>query len=324
MSVAAQIEQEERLSQNLLRTRGPMSFRKAEAVRDFPPPSTDRFPPEAFALPPEFRSAPVSAAIYRLISNEFTIQPDQPITYREISEARAYTSTLLGVDLSAVRVEVVPVHEWDEGATVEGFQVPVGVRDHLVFVPDMFMSPQELLCHELAHAGHTTAQRLNGELPYFSTAPLTAELVAHYCQYNYLLEHKDRAHFVGALMQLMTASYALAIYASGIHNDFGAFLKAAEAREIREALPRDVLESTYRTFQTDRRFWHQEVMRGVSNILALLLVDEHEGMRRFISADRIDQTLEAKLIAAFPNVDLLTSFGNVNDQLFMLLERFNS
>lgn len=54
-----------------------------------------------------------------------------------------------------------------------------------------------------------------------------------------------------------------------------------------------------------------------------LLIDEHEGMSRFISEDRIDQKLETKLRTAFPNLDPLASFINVNDKIFEILERFN-
>lgn len=324
MSIEERIKYEELVSERLLGTSGPMSSRKEEAIRGLTMPTGSNFPPEANVFPTQFISAPVSASVYELIADEFNLQPDQRITNQMISEARAYTSTLLGVDLDSVHVEIVPIQEWDEGDTVEGFQVPVGVRDHLVFVPNWFSSPEELLCHELAHAGHTTARRINGELSYFDATPVTAELVAHYVQYNYLLEHKDRTHFVAALGQLTTASYALAIYASRIYDNFVSFLGTEWAKEFRKAMSIDILRNTYEKFQANQQYWLQEVSRGIANILALLLIDEHEGMRRFISEDRIDQTLETKLRTAFPNFDPLASFTNVNDKIFELLERFNN
>lgn len=323
MSIAERIKYEELISERLLGASGPMSFRKAEAIRGLTMPSGSSFPPEANVFPAQFISAPVSASVYGLIANEFYQQPDQRVTSLMISKARAYTSTLLGVDLDSVRVEVVPVQEWDDADTVEGFQVPVGLRDHLVFVPSFFSSPEELLCHELAHAGHTTARRSNGELWYFDATPVTAELVAHFVQYNYLLDHKDRAHFVAALAQLTTASYALAIYASRIYNNFVSFLGTEWAKEFRKTMPLNVLKDTYEKFQADQQNWLREVSRGIANILALLLIDEHEGMRRFISEDRIDKALETKLRSAFPSVDLIAEFANVNEKIFEILERFN-
>lgn len=323
ISVAAKIEIEERLSRQLLSARGPISRRKEEAIRGIPLTTAGSYPPQAAQIPQGFISAPISAAIYSLIDAEFVLPPNERVTTCMVSEARAYTSKLLGVDLEAVRVEVVPSHEWDERDTVEGFQISVGVRDHLIFVPDSFSSPVELLCHELAHAGHVTAQRMNGELPYYSNTPITAELVAHFVQYNYLLKHKDRAHFVAALGQLTTATYALAIYASGICDDFVSFFGTDYAKAIRKAMRIEILESTYKRFQANSEYWIQQAQRGISIVLALLLVDEHVGMKRFISADRIDETLESKLRSAFPNLDILTSFEKVNDQIFKLLDRFN-
>ncbi|MGD8219745.1 hypothetical protein [Pseudomonas brassicacearum] len=323
MSIAEKIEIEKLVSSRLLSARGLMSQRKAEAIRGVPLPTTASFPPEALKLPIEFVSAPISTAIYKLIAAEFRDLPKSLVTAPMISEARVYTSELLGVDLDAVRVEIVPLHEWDEGDSIEGFQVPVGIRDHLVFVPDRFSSPEELLCHELGHAAHVTAQRMNGELPYFDNLPTTAEFVAHYVQFNYLLNHKDRIHFVAALGQLTTASYALSIFASGIYDNFVSYLGSDWAKEIRKAMPIGTVERTYAHFQANPQEMQNQAMRGIAIVLALLLIDEHEGMKRFVSIDRIDHSLEAKLRTAFPDVDFLGSFAKVNEQILQLLERFD-
>jgi hypothetical protein len=322
MTIAEKVELETLISSKLLGAKGSISQRKAEAIQGINLPTAASYPPEALKLPREFLTAPVSTAIYKLIATEFKDFPKKRVTNPMISEARAYTSALLDVDLEAVRIEVVPDSEWDEGDSIEGFQVAVGVTDHLVFVPESFSSPEELLCHELGHSGHVTAQRMNGELPYFDNLPTTAELVAHYVQFNYLLEHKDRAHFVAALAQLTTASYALSIYASGIYDDFFSYLNSDLAAQIRKAMPIQTLQNFYAHFQANQQDRNHQAMRGIAIVLALLLVDERDGMRRFIRADRIDHSLETKLRNAFPNLDLLLSFAKINERIFELLERF--
>lgn len=153
--------------------------------------------------------------------------------------------------------------------------------------------------------------------------PTTAEFVAHFCQYNYLLDHGTRDDFVSALGQLTTATFALSIMASNVLDDFEEFLKSEYAQAITEAMSMEVIERTYLAFSADKPHLQREALRGMAIILALWVVDEHEGMKRFISADRIDQTLDVKLDAAFPGVDFMDAFSNVNEQIYKLLDRFN-
>jgi hypothetical protein len=322
VSIEELIAYETLISQNLLRARGKISERQEAALRDVVPP-VYATPKAAGMFPDYFFSSPISSDVYSLIAEGFKHFPDLAVTESDISAARKYTSDLLGVDLQSVRVEVVPTPEWDHGHGAEGFQIPIGLKDHMVFVPAAFTSPVELLCHEFGHAGHTTAQRQNGELPYFFVMPTTAELVAHFCQYNYLLDHGTRAQFVSALGQLTTATFAHSIVSSNELDDFEAFLKTEYAEAISRAMPFEVIERTYRAFSADKPHLYRESLRGIAIILALWLVDDHEGMKRFISADRIDQTLVVKLDAAFPGVDFMDAFSNVNEQIYKLLDRFN-
>lgn len=323
ISVDDVIAYETFVSQNLLCSRGTISERQATSIRGVVPPPY-AMPDTAYMLPVGFWSSPISVDVYRLIAEGFDFGPAQALTEANINEARQYTSNLLGVDLQGVRIEVVPSREWDLGDTVEGFQIRVGLTDHMVFVPDAFVSPVELLCHELGHAAHTTAQRQNGELPFFFTAPTTAEFVAHVCQYNYLLDHGTRAQFLSAMGQLTTATFALSIMASQINDDFEAFLNTQHAEAITQAMPMDIVEDTYWKLSGDGQHLLRESMRGMAIILALWFVDDHEGMKRFISADRIDQPFDVKLAAAFPGKDFMEAFESVNEQFFNLLDRFNS
>ena len=323
ISVDDVIAYETLVSQKLLCARGTISERRAKSrLGVAQPPYT--MPQTVLELPDVFWSSPISVDVYRLIGKSFNVEPAQAVTEAKISEARQYTSNLLGVDLQGVRVEVVPSREWDHGDTVEGFQISVGLTDHMVFVPDAFASPVELLCHELGHAAHTTARRQNGELPYFFAAPTTAEFVAHVCQYNYLLDHGTRAQFLNAMGQLTTATFALSIMASEITDDFEAFLNTQHAKAITQAMPMDVVRNTYWEFSRDSRHLLNESMRGMAIILALWFVDDHEGVKRFISADRIDQPFDEKLAAAFPDKDFMEAFDSVNEQFFTLLDRFSS
>jgi hypothetical protein len=323
ISVDDVIAYETLVSQKLLCARGTISERQAKCRQGVVPPPYV-MPKTAYMLPGGFWSSPISVDVYRLIGEGFNMEPAQAVTEAEINEARQYISNLLGVDLQGVRVEVVPSREWDQGDTVEGFQFRVGLTDHLVFVPDAFASPVELLCHELGHAAHTTAQRQNGELPYFFAAPTTAEFVAHVCQYNYLLDHGTRAQFLTAMGQLTTATFALSIMASEILDDFEAFLNTQHAEAITQAVSMDIVKDTYWKFSRDRQHLLNESMRGMAIILALWFVDDHEGVKRFISADRIDQTFDVKLSVAFPDKDFMEAFERVNEQFFTLLDRFNS
>jgi hypothetical protein len=315
------IAYEKLLSQNLLLARGTITERQEASQRGVvPPPYT--MPQTAYMLPGGFWSSPISAHVYSLIAAGFNQTPSLAVTDADISEARQFTSNLLGVDLKDVRVEVVPSREWDQGDTVEGFQIRVGFTEHMVFVPDTFCSPVELLCHEFGHAAHTTAQRQNGELPFFFAAPTTAEFVAHFCQYNYLLDYGTRAQFLSALGQLTTATFALSIVASQVYDDFEAFLDTENAQAITQAMPLDVVKDTYWMFSADRPHLLRESMRGMAIILALWFVDEHEGMKRFIYADRIDEPFDVKLTAAFPDKDFVDAYENVNEQVQKLLDRF--
>ncbi len=56
-------------------------------------------------------------------------------------------------------------------------------------------------------------------------------------------------------------------------------------------------------------------------MLALLLLDENEGMRRYASLDRVDRRLQDKLSDAFAGKDVLMSFSKINERIEELLER---
>jgi hypothetical protein len=75
-------------------------------------------------------------------------------------------------------------------------------------------------------------------------------------------------------------------------------------------------------FSADRQYLFRESMRGMAIILALWFVDDHEGMKQFISDDRVDQQLDEKLAKAFRDKNFTEAFEKVNDQFYKLLDRF--
>ena len=248
------------------------------------------------------------------------LQP-QPVLDQHIAAARTYTSALLDIDLDAVEVVVVPAADWDL-PVAEGCSFFYTVDQHLVFVPPTFTAPIELLCHELGHAAHATGRRQTEALPFYLGLAVTEELVALFSQFNYILAHGTRRHFLEALGILTTASFAMSIWGTqGAPRDLEGYMRTPQAVEIQKAVAFHNLSYQFMQFaQHDHEFVNQ-IHRGVALVLALLLIDEHEGMRRFIALDRVDHSLADKLAAAFPGVDLDAGLARINQQIAALAAR---
>ncbi|MBK3780442.1 hypothetical protein G3A43_09405 [Paraburkholderia aspalathi] len=294
----------------------------AETSTQIAPPE---LPPEAQSLPRGFISAPVSTATYRQIWKEATAHPfrSYDVSTAHIEEARSYVQDLFDIDLSRVRVEVIPKDQWDDPA--EATTLKGGVDSHLIFIPETCgCPPSELLVHEFGHTGHYTAQRRNTEIEYFWQLPVTAEFAAHFSQHNFILERLTRGAFMHAMGQFVTATYALAIFSANALQNFDSFMQSEQAQGIRQAWPMKDLVTTFMAFQQDQSYFIEQCQRGISLILALLLIDEREAMRRFIRLDRIDHSLGAKLKAAFPESGVIDAFPQINAQVAHLLTRFAS
>lgn len=208
------------------------------------------------------------------------------------------------------------------GWGAEGKHYRAGVDQHFILMPERVASPVEVLVHEFGHSAHTILQRQNGEYPFFYAANSTVELIAHFCQYRYILDHLSREHFLIALGQLVTSSYALSIAASRITDDFEAYLASPEGLEIYKGWSYPMLQQQYELFSQNKADYWAECNRAISLILALLLIDDVEGMSRFASIDRIDRPLAPKLEEAFPGVLARMSFADINAKIQELLARF--
>lgn len=327
MSVEVLVEMELKRKAALLGGIGSVRDRDAASLAGLTTPTPPELPADAFHLPREFISAPVSAETYRAIDAAFASYDGQValqerrMTPEGVDEARAYVAGLMGVDLGSIGVEIIPLQQWQDGGA-EGKHYRAGVDQHFILMPERVASPVEVLVHEFGHAAHTILQRQNGEYPFFYTAPNSSEFIAHFCQYRYVLDHLSREHFLVALGQLVTASYALSIAASGVADDFEEYLATPEAQGIYKGWPLHVLQAQYELFSQNKGYYWVECNRAISLILALLLIDDAEGMRRYASLDRIDVPLEAKLEAAFPGALAKMSFADINAKIQELLACF--
>jgi len=325
MNIELLTRAEAQFKETLLTARGNFEERRRQALDQAPQIGFPAVSQEAQQVPPALTDAPVSASTYRQIHVEATSRelPRQRVTQAHIEEARIYVQELFDVDLSQVRVEVLPNSEWDD-ARAEASTFKSGTNSHLVFIPEICpCSPSELLVHELGHTGHYTAQRQTPEYMFYWANPLTVEFPAHYAQYNFILDKLSRLDFMQAMLQVVTSTYALAILKSGSLHDLDKFWMSRPAAAIREAWPQHSLLHQFKLFQENRAYFFEECRRGVSQMLALTLVDRHEEMRKFIRLDRFDRAIAPKLEEAFPEDNVTKGFPGINEQVAKLLARFS-
>lgn len=305
-----------------LATRGPVSKRRSAAAEAWCVPP-EILPSRATQLPDYVLSSPIGHCTYDFIWNRGRVCAYPTVISRQdIEEARGYASELLQLDLSSVQVSLIPDRDWDMPRS-EGVHFDVASEEHVILVPTTVqMVPGDLLCHEFGHSCHAIARRKHACVSHYLADIVTAELVAHFTQYNYILSHLSIGHFASALGQLVTSSFALSIIATGESQDYEVFIEKAEAHAIREVWSADILREQFEKFRLDRNYLMSEAGRGISLILALILIDEHDSMRNFIGADRIDVSLETKLAAVFPKVNFESEFSQINAKVIELAQRF--
>lgn len=310
--------------EKFLAATGDLSSRLDVSVEGLPQIQAPNFPAVS-EMPAEFFSGPKRAETYRSIWNAVSMSrfPRIRTAPRHIEDARKCVESLLGVDLAQVRVDVIPTAEWNAENNAEGTTLKGGRERHLILVPEMCdCDPTELLVHEFGHAGHFSAQRANDNYAFFWTSPVTAEFVAHFCQYNYLLEQRPRADFYRALGQFVAATYALTIVDAHPRNgSFAEFIETPNASAFKQGWPRDALEKNFLAYRSNLGYLSEQLARGIAQILALVLVDEREGMRKFVKFDRIDESLLSKLQAAFPSGGLQERYQQIDSRLAGLLQR---
>lgn len=321
MSVRLLVEVEEQLKAAALQGPGTVQERLASARSRLPRIPEPSMPLEAWELPNVLCAPRLSAATYKQIYSEQADRlPRHLVAPAHIEEARAYVESLFNVDLSRVRVEVVDDEDWD-GDSAEAIALRGGVDNHLIVIPRHSPCiPTENLVHEFGHAGHYTAQRQSSDYMFYWSNDITAEFAAHFCQYNFILDKLSREDFMRAMLQVVTSMVALTAFGSGIQQ----FFETKDAIPIVEGCPNRPLIETLDRFKNDSQYFLSECRRAVSQILALVLLDRREEMRRFIRLDRIDRSLKSKLSEAFPD-DLVTErVVDLNEQISTLLDRFKT
>ncbi|AFN78167.1 hypothetical protein PSJM300_10505 [Stutzerimonas stutzeri DSM 10701] len=325
MGIETLIAEEMKRREAFLKAQGSLRQRLAISMKELNMPAPPQVSTEVVAVPPRFISAALSAATCRKIGAAYGAAQGQqaladlPVTDAGVKEARNYVSELMEVDLSDVIVEVIPQSTWRD-ASAEGLHFEAGATQHVIVMPSHVASPVEVLVHEFGHAAHSTRQRQNSEFPFYFTAAATAELIAHYCQYSFIVGNLSEHHLLIALGQLVTAGYALSIQASGAKT-FQQYIASPESMEFRKGMPLSALQNTHLDFCQNPPYYFSQVNRGVALILALLLLDENSGMKQFASLDRFDRSLEEKLANAFPNQDCLIDFARINERISELAQR---
>lgn len=269
-----------------------------------------------------FYFSPLNSHIYKIIHDNFKNFKEEKIVADHIFIARDYTSNLLGHDLlNNTQVSIVPLNQWKE-TIAEGICISNGFDNHFVFVPEQFSSPVELLCHELAHAAHHTGRRSGDDFWSIPTNRVSAEFVAHFCQNRYILERLTQSHFLAALGQLVTSSFALSIMNYGRLGDFGGYIKSEESLAIRSGWDMEMIRVQYDVFSANIPYLRYEIDRGIGLIMALSLIDNFDGFKKFIRLDRLNIRFDELLKMAFPEVDHMSNYKNINKKIIQLLNRF--
>ncbi|HHQ6578269.1 TPA: hypothetical protein ACSTJ2_000195 [Serratia fonticola] len=313
MTTITEITKAEKIyKENLLKLSSiPVSRRNKLAMEGVPAIPAFTPLPESTQIPNYMIYCPVDTRVYKKIWKNLARSENTVTTVDNIINAKAYVSELLGDGLlDNVGTTIVANNLWDIRDSVEGYAITCGEDEHHIFVPQLFSSPTELLCHELAHTAHYTAQRRSHKYSSYFTRYYTAELVAHYVQFNYILTKMSAGHLYAAIPQLVQATYAHSIVqhslieANGNLVDYKTFITSESAKYIRDGWRKDVLRDVYPTFIENSSHLQHYYHRSLGMIWALILLGEHEGMRKFIHADDGESSLEDMLHEAFPHIDL--------------------
>lgn len=290
-----------------------------EIARDWPKFDT---PKEIDLGIEKFLFSPISAHTYKIIHKHFTHLPEERVFEKHIQIAKDYTSNLLGEGLlNNTEVIIVPEYQWGN-LTAEAFCIANGLDNHHVFMPQFFSSPVELLCHELGHAAHHTGRRTIDDFWSMPVSTTSTEFVAHFCQNRFILDELTQTHFLAALGQLVTASFALSIMSYGKLRDFEGYINSEASEAIRNGWDIQMIRNQYDIFSKNISNFKYEVDRGIGLIMALSLIDEIEGMKKFLRLDRVNLRFDELLDQTFPGIDHLHNFNNINNKIIELLNRF--
>lgn len=298
----------------------PISLRLDKAMKESPNVNSFIPSPEVLNLPAYLNDCPLSSRTYNNIRVNFTKLKDIEVTDLHFIEAKNYVDELLGPGLlENVSYTIVPIELWDRIDSSEAFANACGDDEHHIYIPSKFSSPVELLCHELGHAAHYTARRRSGKYSSLFNFTISTEFVAHFVQYNYILERLPRIYFHSAIPQVIQSAYAHTILQYGINEgggnltDYETFKKSKTASEIFGGWWNDALDRVYPEFANNIPHLQHYAQRNLAMCLAFIFLSEKEGMRQFIYLDDGEKSIDNLLGKCFPRVDLEMAWSMLDD-----------
>lgn len=279
---------------------------------------------EGAAYPVEYQRLALSAETLQAIDRAFaggSAFRKKPVTAEHIRQARKFVQEHYKFDVSTVPVRLSRVPQTE---SVEGFFMPCGIADGVVFLPSVFCSPVELIVHELGHAMHTTIRRQQRPTDYrfwMDRHPIGSEMCAYHAQFSYLLKHGTREQFYVALGALLTnVSQLLCLLAVNAKMSQADFQKWPLVQAYRNTGAWQALldmyggmHPTHPNSEQNTAVAVSEYPKGMGVALALKLIDEPEGLVTFMKEDSVAKPILLKLNEAFPHRKDLGNLDDINE-----------
>lgn len=223
-----------------------------------------------------------------------------PVTESVINQAKAFVSQLYGVDLSGVCVIRCPSLRPTALGTVYG----CGISKHVIVVPECSFEPYGVLVRQFGIAAHYTLMRGKPGLAAMMSNDLSQAMVGQHALLRYASRHPEQCSVIRHLQIMVVGEFAKGLSKSPempmgfIVSDLGADLMKAYGGGMFRA----IMQELYESMSHGRAIYF-----GCSNFngmaLALALLDDDQGMVRFMQIDTGARKLADKLFEAFPTLD---------------------
>lgn len=216
-----------------------------------------------------------------------------PVTQDHIETARQFVTRLIGQDIESVAVITAPKSVMRD--TSMGTVYSCGHDKHLIVIPESHFEPVSILVHHFAVAAQYTAMRKRSGIAAMVSDCIGQSMVGHYAVLKWSIHHspstliahlRNMAKWEFAAGLSRTASYPMGFIVS----DLGVSLLKDYGGEMFKSIVSDLYES----MPDGRAMWFgTNSFLGCS--LALVFLDQQDGIRNYISIDTGDKTLIAKL-----------------------------
>lgn len=221
------------------------------------------------------------------------LPPSKPISSDDVSKARSFVRDLLGQDLSDVAVIHASARVMRD--TSFGTVYSCGPTNHLIVVPESHFDPVGLLVHQFAIAAHYTAMRKGSAIGSMVSDSVTQSMIGHYASLQWFCQN-DRSLLLPHLRNMVRWEFATglgrtATYPMGfIVSDLGVSL----LKDFGGEMFRSIVSELYESMPDGRAMWFG-TNSFIGCALALIFFDCPGGIRKFISLDTGDKTLQEKL-----------------------------